>query len=483
MAKNRLDDRAYAIKKIIFNENNDQMRRCAQLALQEVRILASLSHPNIVQYHCAWLELVPMGNRIHPTNSSDNSKQKMFERKQNDSLDRMIEFQSSSQNSAVGDEEQSQSSKVRFFETKRTKHLSFELFLKISESNEKETRSSFDDLSADSSCFESKCSREQDRSSSYSSTNSERSFSNQEIVPFRYHNSMVSSGETMFYMDARLVLFIQMQICDQTLHDWLDFRKKRIADDFTRTGLKFVNVLNEVQQRQCWQIYKQILSAVTVKSVFVLRIVEKTSFFHCFQYLHSQSFVHRDVKPKNIFICADPTDPNSVNVKLGDFGLAALIESETTTSRIKYSTGESGAVGTALYAAPEQLNPRGFSITEKADSFSLGIVLFELFNVYPTEMERISCLTDLRVRQSVDEDFLRKYPLESEIINQLVLLDVSKRPSIGAIFKKFHQQIQEKSQKPALSDKKVSIEKLRKALRRKDERIQQLENEIKNLSS
>lgn len=57
----------YAIKKIIFNENTDRIRRQAKRALREVRVLASLSHPNIVQYHCAWLELVPYETSTNPT--------------------------------------------------------------------------------------------------------------------------------------------------------------------------------------------------------------------------------------------------------------------------------------------------------------------------------------------------------------------------------------------------------------------------------
>ncbi|CAF5095765.1 unnamed protein product [Rotaria sp. Silwood1] len=52
-ARNRLDNRMCAIKKIVFNENTARTRRQAKPALCEVRVLASLSHPNIVQYHCA----------------------------------------------------------------------------------------------------------------------------------------------------------------------------------------------------------------------------------------------------------------------------------------------------------------------------------------------------------------------------------------------------------------------------------------------
>lgn len=74
-ARNRLDDRMYAIKKIVFNENTDRTRRQAKCALREVRVLASLSHPNIVQYHCAWLELVPVETRTRQTPTTTTTPQ------------------------------------------------------------------------------------------------------------------------------------------------------------------------------------------------------------------------------------------------------------------------------------------------------------------------------------------------------------------------------------------------------------------------
>ena len=98
LAKNRLDNQNYAIKKIIFNENNNQCRRQAQCALREVRVLASLSHPNIVQYHCAWLELVPVLNRVRKQSSTSEEKP-IVHVKEADSLDDMIQFRSQSKSS------------------------------------------------------------------------------------------------------------------------------------------------------------------------------------------------------------------------------------------------------------------------------------------------------------------------------------------------------------------------------------------------
>jgi serine/threonine protein kinase len=85
----------YAIKKIVFNENTDRTRRQAKRALREVRVLASLSHPNIVQYHCAWLELVPIETRTGRV-SSTSIKKSIPKVKQHDSLDEVIKFEGQS---------------------------------------------------------------------------------------------------------------------------------------------------------------------------------------------------------------------------------------------------------------------------------------------------------------------------------------------------------------------------------------------------
>ena len=90
-----MDDCTYAIKKIVFKDNSDRTRRQASIALREVRVLASLSHPNIVQYHCAWLELVPCETPLHrPRSASPHlQKQKSLPHKyHSDSMDELIEF-------------------------------------------------------------------------------------------------------------------------------------------------------------------------------------------------------------------------------------------------------------------------------------------------------------------------------------------------------------------------------------------------------
>lgn len=60
------------------------------------------------------------------------------------------------------------------------------------------------------------------------------------------------------------------------------------------------------------------------------------------EYIHSKGIVHHDIKPSNIFILVEN---GSLLVQLGDFGLACPLQS------VRHSL----ALGTKLYAAPEQL--------------------------------------------------------------------------------------------------------------------------------
>lgn len=81
------------------------------------------------------------------------------------------------------------------------------------------------------------------------------------------------------------------------------------------------------------------------------------------EYAHSRSVVHCDLKPANIMIAKDG------RVKVADFGLAHL--------RNRDDESELSALGTPVYGAPELGDPSK-EIDERADIFSLGILLYEM---------------------------------------------------------------------------------------------------------
>lgn len=79
--------------------------------------------------------------------------------------------------------------------------------------------------------------------------------------------------------------------------------------------------------------------------------------------VHNAGVVHRDVKPANLLL--EPTGTRRPHVRLGDFGVAALIDEVRLT---KFP----GAIGTDGYMAPEQTH--GASPEPQQDLYALGIV-------------------------------------------------------------------------------------------------------------
>jgi len=88
-------------------------------------------------------------------------------------------------------------------------------------------------------------------------------------------------------------------------------------------------------------------------------------------YAHQRGVLHRDIKPGNILIDAKG-DPH-----LTDFGLARLVERESTVTR----TTE--ALGTPSYMAPEQAKGNNTQLTSATDVYGLGAVLYHLLTGHP----------------------------------------------------------------------------------------------------
>jgi tetratricopeptide (TPR) repeat protein/tRNA A-37 threonylcarbamoyl transferase component Bud32 len=86
-------------------------------------------------------------------------------------------------------------------------------------------------------------------------------------------------------------------------------------------------------------------------------------------FAHQRLVVHRDLKPGNILVTAEGT------VKLLDFGIAKLLETEPATTASDM-TATQVRVMTLEYASPEQV--RGDPITTASDVYSLGVVLYRL---------------------------------------------------------------------------------------------------------
>lgn len=89
---------------------------------------------------------------------------------------------------------------------------------------------------------------------------------------------------------------------------------------------------------------------------------------------HAHGVIHRDLKPANVII------GEGGHAKVLDFGLARLLDLGTTQTagHAGETAGVVGFIGTAGYAAPEQMVSS--AVDERADLYALGVVLFEMIS-------------------------------------------------------------------------------------------------------
>jgi len=109
-------------------------------------------------------------------------------------------------------------------------------------------------------------------------------------------------------------------------------------------------------------------------------------------YAHEHRILHRDIKPGNILL-DQKGEPH-----LTDFGLARLVETESTVTR----TME--VLGTPSYMAPEQAMGNNAQLTSATDVYGLGAVFYQLLTGHPpfaggTTYETIKLLLDTEPRQ------------------------------------------------------------------------------------
>ena len=124
------------------------------------------------------------------------------------------------------------------------------------------------------------------------------------------------------------------------------------GDNFQYIVMEYIDgiTLKEFLQRQGVISWKDAL-------YFTVQILR------ALQHAHDKGIVHRDVKPQNIMLLSDGT------IKVTDFGIARFARSNQNTLTDK-------AIGSVHYISPEQA--RGDAIDEKADLYSVGVMMYEM---------------------------------------------------------------------------------------------------------
>lgn len=96
-------------------------------------------------------------------------------------------------------------------------------------------------------------------------------------------------------------------------------------------------------------------------------------------YAHEKGVVHRDIKPGNIMLLHADRCVTEGSVKIVDFGIAKLTQSEDGEIQALTRTGE--IFGSPIYMSPEQC--KGTLVDRRSDIYSLGCVVFECLTGTP----------------------------------------------------------------------------------------------------
>jgi serine/threonine protein kinase len=137
---------------------------------------------------------------------------------------------------------------------------------------------------------------------------------------------------------------------------------------------------------------------------------------HGMKYVHSEGFIHRDLKPTNILLDDDR------NVKISDFGSSRPYEVDLTMT----------SAGTPLYMAPE-VGEGHYDM--KVDVYSFGIILYELVSgngMFSNEGNKMKLFGMMQCgkRPDIPDHVL---PMSREMIEKCWSEDATKRPSFKEI--------------------------------------------------
>ncbi|XP_015248590.1 PREDICTED: eukaryotic translation initiation factor 2-alpha kinase 1 isoform X3 [Cyprinodon variegatus] len=433
---NKLDGQFYAVKKILIKRVSKE--DCMKV-LREVKMLSSLQHVNIVGYHTAWMEHVQptaYPDSHLPALESPGEKDGSDESADNSGNSFSVVFQSQSQaESANGLPSESQSLVSRpdckIMCPKEKNRMQDYVPCVFLEQEEPGNGSKCPVMSHDQSAV---LGEEASRSSIEQNNNSCTEREHQQCAEI--HSRKPSKD-----VQIHLMLYIQMQLCERSLKDWINERNFRPKEDQLSDSPYAC-----VDAEHTLNLLRNILEGVA--------------------YIHSRGIMHRDLKPRNIFLHG-----HECHVRIGDFGLACrdMIVDDHKTSSPGGDFPHTSGVGTFVYAAPEQLE--GSYYDSKSDMYSIGVLALELFQPFGTEMERVRTLGDLR-EGKIPDSFCHRWPVLTKYIRNLTNKDPSFRPAARQLL-----------ESELFFNKDMVIHGLQKRVEEQEEEIMQLRMQISRLQN
>jgi tetratricopeptide (TPR) repeat protein/tRNA A-37 threonylcarbamoyl transferase component Bud32 len=119
----------------------------------------------------------------------------------------------------------------------------------------------------------------------------------------------------------------------------------------------------------------QKLAGTTLPGRSAAELVETLA--RAIQAAHECGIIHRDLKPANVLLAADGTP------KIGDFGLAKLVDAAGEMTIVGGQTQSGAILGTPSYIAPEQAAGQVKKIGPATDVYALGAIFYEVLTGRP----------------------------------------------------------------------------------------------------
>ena len=115
---------------------------------------------------------------------------------------------------------------------------------------------------------------------------------------------------------------------------------------------------------------------------------------------HDVGILHRDLKPANIFLMQHRRKGNNDDgfVKVGDFGLAKIVNPDRSEVSSESGPASRGIIGTPEYMSPEQMQP-GIQLDARADIYALGTIAYHMLGGRPPFTGNITQLITQKLMQ------------------------------------------------------------------------------------
>lgn len=179
------------------------------------------------------------------------------------------------------------------------------------------------------------------------------------------------------------------------------------------------------------------------------------------------AILHRDLKPDNVFLSNNVVN-SYTHVKLGDFGLARIINNPETDFAQTY-------VGTPYYMSPELINEQAYN--NKSDIWSLGCLIYELCTLEPPFQARTQILLAKKIKEGKVLDIPKEYSQDMrQLIKSMLNVTQSKRPSTIDFLK--NEKVRSYIYEINLEEKEIKLKHYENELKQYEKRIKNKEKEL-----